>query len=244
MRLFRYFLGAFLVLLAAGAFGQTLTISGTITDSTGQNWVSGTWSAVIFSPNGPAYFGTTPVPTAPFGGALSGAAVLSSTGQFYNTSTLSPVTAQYIVTVCSDTSAQCSVVTTPVTSSAQLISALNAAITPPTFPAGPYSYGYKNSEVVPTPIPGQGYYNVIDAFTLYWNGSSYVQQGAGAGGPPTGTAGGDLGGTYPNPLVTSVGDVATGVLPLANYKTNPSTLFYINSASAFAGTPDGTEAKP
>jgi hypothetical protein len=54
-----------------------------------------------------------------------------------------------------------------------------------------------------SPVKGQLYFNTGDN-TLYWyDGTAWV---AAKGGSPTGTAGGDLSGTYPNP------QIATGVI--------------------------------
>lgn len=51
-----------------------------------------------------------------------------------------------------------------------------------------------------TPVTGQMYYNTANNTLFWWNGTAWI---AAQGGTPTGTAGGDLSGTYPNPQIAS-----------------------------------------
>lgn len=57
---------------------------------------------------------------------------------------------------------------------------------------------------------------------FYWNGTAFTALASG-GGPPTGAAGGDLGGTYPNPTVTSGTHLGAGTVPNASLVTTPIT---------------------
>jgi len=51
-----------------------------------------------------------------------------------------------------------------------------------------------------SPVAGQMYYNSGNNTLFWWDGTTW-QSAKGGSGSPTGAAGGDLGGTYPNPTV-------------------------------------------
>lgn len=66
-----------------------------------------------------------------------------------------------------------------------------------------------------------------------------------ASGTPSGSAGGDLGGTYPNPTVLSVTHVTTGVLPAANGGAGATSgLLKANGLGTVSAAVSGTDYAP
>jgi hypothetical protein len=85
------------------------------------------------------------------------------------------------------------------------------------------------------PNPGQQYFNTATSTMYYWSGTAWVPMTAAAGGPPTGPAGGDLGGAYPDPSVVRA---SNGFSVLAGRTTFPAATTQANSV-LFGASPVG-----
>ena len=135
---------------------QTISVTATLTDSDSQTWNNGTCAInLIPSGYGPSYYGSVLLPTS-YTCSISSVGVLTAT--LYNSSTVTPVIAQYKFTICPYASAACTAMIIPVTTANQS-STLSALLVAPRFTTGPNSYGYLDAEVSPGTIGGQ-YFNV------------------------------------------------------------------------------------
>jgi len=219
MRVFRYLLGAALIIWAAGVSGQTITASGVIQDTDGNQWVNGSWSATLQSPNGPPMYLGTPIVGGTVGGVMDSTGLFTSTGQLYNTSTIMPTGAFYEFNICSQTTAPCSKFNVQIVTGAGLISAINANIVAPRFPAFLGALGYSDVENIATAIVGARYFNSNTGTLRYWTGSTWVNLGAAAG---------ITSGTIDNTVIG-------GVIPSAGHFT-VFTATNINGYTPLAGT--------
>src|ERR1017187_4439242 len=94
----------FVLYLSVGwvAFGQFTSVTATITDTDGQTWNNGFWSATLYNPfpaNPPSYNGV-PLTTSQINlsGTMSSSGVL--TGTFSDNSLIAPTGTQWNITLC------------------------------------------------------------------------------------------------------------------------------------------------
>jgi hypothetical protein len=228
----------FLCFGCALAQAQTSFVNAIITDGDGQTWNNGKWSASLYNPS----IGQNPT----VGGVkltsaqmnLSGA--LDATGHLITTvfdnNFISPQGTQWQFTLCPSASVQCSVGTTPVVGASPSLSGILSGFTSlPRFPAGSGAFGYLDGEITLLPPPGGGYFNVTSNTSRVWNGSAWGAPVA----TPSGTAGGALTGTYPNPTIVGapvgafVGTTDTQTLTNKTIDgVSPSTMGFVDPSSS------------
>jgi hypothetical protein len=187
----------FLLASAISAFGQSTTVSGTVTDAGSQAWTNGTYK-FLFVPN-PQF------PTGPYtwtGGTLnfviSGS--LDGSGNYSvavpSSSAITPAGSKWILQVTPNaTSPSFSTVATTITGGTQTLNATPPAILISwSLPPGPAISAYADGEIGGTLVPGSEYFNTTSLLTRVWSGSAWANQGAGAGGscPPGGATNGEL----------------------------------------------------
>src|SRR5579885_191914 len=179
-----------LSLCTLSAFGQSTTVSATITDSDGTVWANGTYT-IIFTPN-PAYPGTSRyiwsggnLNTNPIVGTINGSGTFSLS--LPSNTEITPAGSTWNFTICPNAIQKCQSINVSITGATQDLTAVLSAIAlAPRFAATPGAYGYSDIEVSPTPVPGGTYFNTTSNVWRQWTGTAWqnINSGGAAPNPP------------------------------------------------------------
>lgn len=150
-----------LCLFCPSLWGQGVTVTASVVDGDGQQWIGGNYSVSLVLPSGIThYYDTrTGLPfTSTFQGGLDGTGSLSLS--LIPTNFISPAGSQWKFYICPQVlGAGCGTVTLPITSGGSISSQINAVIPVPRVTGGPGVYAYNDLEVAA--FAPNTYFNVI-----------------------------------------------------------------------------------
>jgi hypothetical protein len=159
---------------------QTTSLTATITDSTSTVWVAGTYSIqfvpVPNMPNNYSWQGAKFVPQK-YTGTMNGSGTFSVT--LPDNNTITPARTQWQFTLCSNTSAPCSTIITPITGASENLSTFfSSRVTAPTIFAAAVPRAYSSNEVAPPPLnQGGEFFRVTNNLLYLWTGSAWISFG-------------------------------------------------------------------
>lgn len=164
-----------------------ITVSGNVTDSDTQPWVSATWLAQLIVPGGGrAFFLDTGAAVTPaVSGQLDSSGDITGSPQLAFTDKIGPAGCQWQVEIASLTSAPAQVLPrlnlpSFLSSPFDLGGFITANITAPRIEAGTLVYAYNDDEVL-NPVQGNGYIDTVNGGGFLWNGTEWVATASGGG---------------------------------------------------------------
>src|SRR6185312_2592221 len=182
-----------LALLVSSAFAQTTTVSGTITDPSGQVWYGGTYEFQLMFSDGSttAYYNGNPLPTSNYNvkGTLDNGGAFSTT--LYDNTRIAPGLTYWRATICSNTRSPIETTggsrtficfnkdVTISGVSQDLSSTLSTAAPNPLINALLTPSAYKEAELDPSVLLGGIYWDLNAGCLKVWNGTAWACLGNG-----------------------------------------------------------------
>jgi hypothetical protein len=167
------------IALASAASAQNTTVSGTVTDSDSIAWASGNITFNLVGASGTVFCNGVKMTLS----QLSVTGALDTTGSFSalvcRNSSITPISSQWAVTVCSAATAPCQNLG-PVTISGttqDLTSFISSTIKAIRISIAPNTRAYSDVEIVSPPL-GATYFSLITLTNRTWNGTSWGPVGS------------------------------------------------------------------
>jgi hypothetical protein len=243
----------FIALLCLGvpAFASNTTVTATVTDTDGQAWFGGTFTAVLTTTGG--LTGSQQVPTvggvavpATVTGILDSSGVL--TASLTDTSSLDQTGGFWTITVCPQTSTSpftpnsCFQAKPKIVGASVSLTGNFSTVPAPRFPSGAMAFGYQDAEVITPASPGATYYNLTSGLRV-WNGRAWASVASGGGTIPSTTnliAGNGSG----NGADSTIAPANVATLSGSNSFANDVTVATGTAKRLFSGPQGWTTAAP